>query len=443
MNELVTSRKRTDRAAVDLVVVGAGIIGSSIAERAARSGMTVTVIDRNRTPGFGSTSSSAGIIRVHALDFESCVMADEAIGAWSRWREFLEAPASENVAEFVRCGSYIFDDDTDALTRMNGIMDAAGVSFDSLDGDALAAALPWADTRRFGPAALPTDPAFWSEPVGRIERATFTPSSGYVGDPALAAQNIAARAMRAGVRFELGRAVVGFTDGATGTIVVELDDGSMVEGAAVVNAAGPHSRLINALAGVGSDFGVTLSSRREELHLIHTPSAVSMARDGAHIVDTDLSINFRPDGDDAILVGGNGAAIDGSTLVDNPDDFRMSPSRDAWFRHASRLARRIPGTTIPTTPTGIAGLYDVTEDWLPIYDRTDRPGFFVAIGTSGNQFKTAPIVGDLMVAMIAAQLDGIDTDVAPPSVALPLTGRAIDMTVFSRRRIPETGGARG
>ena len=50
-------------------------------------------------------------------------------------------------------------------------------------------------------------------------------------------------------------------------------------------------------------------------------------------------------------------------------------------------------------PVGLAALYDVTPDWAPIYDRTSLDGFYVAIGTSGNQFKNSPLVGTLMAAV--------------------------------------------
>ena len=42
---------------------------------------------------------------------------------------------------------------------------------------------------------------------------------------------------------------------------------------------------------------------------------------------------------------------------------------------------------------GIVACYDVTEDWNPVYDKSSLPGYFMAVGTSGNQFKNAGVVG--------------------------------------------------
>ena len=82
----------------------------------------------------------------------------------------------------------------------------------------------------------------------------------------------------------------------------------------------------------------------------------------------------------------------------------------------------------------MAGLYDVSDDWVPIYDRTDLDGYYVAIGTSGNQFKNAPMVGLVMAEIIEACEGGHDHDASPVSVRGPVTGNVIDLGHFSRRR---------
>ncbi|NTW39625.1 MAG: FAD-binding oxidoreductase, partial [Cellulomonadaceae bacterium] len=100
----------------------------------------------------------------------------------------------------------------------------------------------------------------------------------------------------------------------------------------------------------------------------------------------------------------------------------------------TRAARRLPALQIPTRPTGITGVYDVTPDWAPVYDRTDRDGFYVAIGTSGNQFKNAPLVGQLMAELIRAVEDGHDHDARPVQHRGRRTGLDLDLGAFSRLR---------
>jgi len=79
-------------------------------------------------------------------------------------------------------------------------------------------------------------------------------------------------------------------------------------------------------------------------------------------------------------------------------------------------------------------LYDVSDDWIPIYDKTDLDGFYVAIGTSGNQFKNSHIAAYCMTRLIAAVESGHDHDSDPVRVKMPYTGFDLDMGVFSRNR---------
>ena len=79
-------------------------------------------------------------------------------------------------------------------------------------------------------------------------------------------------------------------------------------------------------------------------------------------------------------------------------------------------------------------LYDVSDDWLPIYDRTDLDGFYVAIGTSGNQYKNAGVAGACMAELIDAVESGHDHDADPLVVTGRYTGLALDLGSFSRNR---------
>ena len=52
---------------------------------------------------------------------------------------------------------------------------------------------------------------------------------------------------------------------------------------------------------------------------------------------------------------------------------------------------------------GLQVLLRVADDWTPIYDRTDAPGFYVAMGTSGNSFKNAPLAGCFLAAIVVVR----------------------------------------
>jgi sarcosine oxidase subunit beta len=89
---------------------------------------------------------------------------------------------------------------------------------------------------------------------------------------------------------------------------------------------------------------------------------------------------------------------------------------------------------IPNERKGIVDLYDVSDDWIPIYDRSDLGGFYMAIGTSGNQFKNAPVVGHVMAELIDKVEHGHDHDNEPIKVKARYTGVDLDMAFYSRLR---------
>ena len=68
------------------------------------------------------------------------------------------------------------------------------------------------------------------------------------------------------------------------------------------------------------------------------------------------------------------------------------------------------------------------------YDESDLPGFYMAIGTSGNQFKNAPVAGAMMSELIIACEQGCDHDRDPLPFHLERAGRTISIGFFSRRR---------
>lgn len=426
----------------DLAIVGAGILGTATAMAAAAAGLSVVVIDRLGRPGHGSTSSSAGIIRVHAEDYASCALAEESLNAWREWRQFAKVPATEPAAEFVQCGTLILDGSAPFGERIVQVMDEAATEYYLLDEGQVAESWPEISLARFGGPFRIDDAAFWGPAKGTLGRSILTPSSGYVGDPMLAAVNLAAQAERSRARFLMGESVIAVERVGGRVRGLALASGTHITADAVLNAGGPASRHINALAGVGDDFVVHTTPVREELHYLPLPAEMSIVRSGLHLVDPDLGTNSRTDGH-GLLVGSNGAACDPLEVLDDPDVFADSPTRGRWEQSALRVAKRIPSLPVPRQVLGVAGVYDVSDDWLPIYDRTALDGFFVAMGTSGNQFKTAPIVGSLLAGLITRYLNGIDQDVNPYQFEMPFSGRVIDTAAFSRLRHPSTVGSRG
>jgi len=158
-------------------------------------------------------------------------------------------------------------------------------------------------------------------------------------------------------------------------------------------------------------------------------------------VDGDLGTYFRSHVDGQLIVGGAEPACDPLHWIDDPDMYDPRPTTQIWDAQVLRLARRIPSLRVPHRISGLGALYDVADDWIPIYDRTSLGGFYVAIGTSGNQFKNAPIVGRFMATLIRACENGHDHDADPVVVPGRFTKNAINLGHYSRLRQPHAESA--
>lgn len=245
------------------------------------------------------------------------------------------------------------------------------------------------DLGRFFPPRLAADPEFGAPADGELG-ALLNPSAGFVDDPRLAAANLADAARRCGATFRFRAEVASIS----------------------------HRAL------------------RQEVFTVPAPDGVRLDQGGPFVADLDLGQYFRPQPGGTVLFGGTEAECDGRHWVDDPDSSSDHPTVEVWETAMWRFARRVPAFGVPSAPVGLVALYDVSDDWVPLYDRSSLDGFFMACGTSGNQFKNAPMVGTLMRAIIDATLAGHDHDAEPVKVTGPHTGAAIDTGAFSRRRTP-------
>ena len=107
---------------------------------------------------------------------------------------------------------------------------------------------------------------------------------------------------------------------------------------------------------------------------------------------------------------------------------------DQWTTQAMRYAQRVPTLGIPSTAKGVVDLYDASTDWIPIYDSTSLGGYYMACGSSGNQYKNAPIAGKMMAALVDYCEAGNDHDSDPMTFRLPYIERDIDVGFYSRKR---------
>jgi sarcosine oxidase subunit beta len=418
----------------DAVIVGAGIIGAAVAFELAKKGYRTLNVDKLPTSGYGSTSNSCAIVRAHYSTYDGVAMAYEGFGYWKDWSGYLDSDDERGHAIYMQSGTVLFMLEGGHHEKVLPLFDLVGVPYEVWDNATMAERVPFFEHGTHGDPTRPEDNRFWAEPEGELVGGLYTPDSGYVSDPQLATHNLQRAAEAKGGTFTF-KAEVAEVRQADGRVTgITLTDGTQIDTPIVVNVAGPHSFVINKMAGVYDSMNIKTRALRHEVHHVPSPAGIDFESDGLHTSDSDLAIYVRPESGNNILIGSEDPPCDPQVWVDDPDDYDNVVSDEQWNAQVLRLARRMPSLGVPNEKKGIVDLYDVSDDWIPIYDRTDLAGFYVAIGSSGNQFKNAPVAGYCMAELIDAVEKGHDHDADPLVVTGLFTGLEMNMGFYRRNR---------
>ncbi len=418
----------------DVIIVGAGVIGSSIALGLSRNGFKTLNVDALPAAGYGSTSNSSGIIRPFYSAVESCALAHEARSRWLNWPDFLNSPDERGYAKYDECGMLMLMAEGDKTLFQNSFdaMQTVGVRFEFLSEDALHKQFPAFDLASFGPPKSLQESSFGVANDARISEGAFISDAGYVGDPQLAAHNLQRASEALGAQFRFNTKITSINRSGDRVGGVTTGTGEKIEAAIVINVAGPHSAEINSMAGITDELRVPTRPMRHEVAHVSTPASFGSGHRSCVVGDGDTGVYMRPDTGSSILIGSLDPPCDEKNYVDT--EHYSTELTEQWTRQVWRAAQRIPTLSIPNTARGLVGLYDATPDWIPVYDKSSFPGYYMAIGTSGNQFKNAPLIGDLMARLVMTCENGQDHDADPVGFHLPGLNRTVNLGFFSRLR---------
>ncbi|MCP4963411.1 MAG: FAD-binding oxidoreductase [Actinomycetia bacterium] len=424
----------SDNEHFDAIIIGAGVIGAAVGFELARKGYRTLNIDKLPAAGFGSTSNSCAIVRAHYSTYDGVAMAYEGFSYWKDWDNYLETVDESGNARYIQCGTVLLKLPGGHHEKVQPLFDRLGVPYEDWDRETLAERYAFYDQGIFGPARRPDDDEFWADPSGQVEGAIFTPDSGYVSDPQLSTHNLQRAAEAKGGVFRFRTEVVEIRSENNRVQGVTLADGNRIDANIVVNVAGPYSFIVNKMAGVYDSMNIKTKALRHEVHHVASPAGLDFEAEGIHTSDADLEIYIRPEAGNNILIGSEDPECDPKVWVDDPDNYDTAVSNEQWEAQVLRCARRIPSLGVPNEKRGVVDLYDVSDDWIPVYDRTGLDGFYVAIGSSGNQFKNAPVAGWCMAELIERVESGHDHDSDPVVVTGRYTGLQLNMSFYSRNR---------
>lgn len=418
----------------DAIIIGAGVIGAAVAFELAKLGWATLSLDRNSQAGHGSTSGSCAIIRTHYSTFDGTAFAWEAYHYWRDWADYLEAHDPNGLATFREVGCMVMKTEANGyLAKHMEHCAAIECPFEEWDSAKIKDRLPIYSLDSFAPARTLKDPEFGSSNGSELTGAVFWPKAGYVTDPALSAQNLAHAAKSRGARFRMGVEVAAILTEDGRTKGVRLTTGEDLFAPVVINVAGPASQAINSLADVLDDMTIATRPLRQEVVHVPAPDGFDFEAQGTVVSDGDIACYCRPEHGNHILIGSEDPECDNHQWVENDTDYNRDFT-DQWTTQAMRYGQRVPSLGIPGKTRGVVDLYDASTDWIPIYDKSSLPGFYMACGSSGNQYKNAPIAGKMMAALVAYCEADNDHDSAPLHFTLPYTGREIDVGFYSRKR---------
>jgi len=374
----------------DVVVIGAGVVGCSVAWHLATLGAgRVLVLDRGQI-GNGTSAMSSGILRTHYSVPQNVELAQRSWRFFDRFAEHLDDP--EASAGLVKCGYLIVAPEGEKVAPLReslAAQAARGIAVELLDARAAREKLPIA---RFDDAAL----------VGHEPEAGFA-------DATLTATSFARAARRRGVVFREGVAATGLAieGGRVRGVLTDDDAGGCIHTGMVVSAQNIWARELAAWTGIE----VPLVAERHRVLALAGPAPYTRAMPVFKDLGSAGMLYGRSYGGTQMLVS-EGTA--GEVLA-TPDTTQGEVSMDLVAHIGEQVAARFPGWEEAALASSWTGVYDVTPDWNPVLGPVPGlEGLVVAFGFSGHGFKLSPAIG----RVLAQAALGLSTDVSLAPYAL-------------------------
>ena len=353
----------------DFVVLGAGVMGTSVAfHLARRKAGRIVVVDQGLV-GQGMSGRSSALIRMHYSFPPEVQLAVKSLEMLRHWTDLTGAPGDFRKTGFVRI---VPEHETKRLESNVAMQRSLGVN---------AVVITSRELRELEPD--------WR--VDDVAAAAYEPDSGY-GDGAGVARDLLARARELGVEYRPETRVLDLTIDGGRLRGVKTDRGD-IEAPLVVAATGPWSRPLFARAGLD----LPIETEYHQVAILKNPPGMKWP--ACACIDSITNTYFRSEVGDLTLVG----TFRGGRGVD-PDAFPQSPSDESLGETASAVARRVPALDDAGIVKGITGVYDMTPDSRPLLGQVPGiTGLHVVAGFSGMGFKISPAVGLAMSELI---LDG-------------------------------------
>jgi len=353
----------------EVVVIGGGCTGASIAFHLAERGVRRVVLLEKGALASGPTGRSTAIVRQHYSNEVTARMALESLRVFQKWGDRVGGTCG-----FVQTGFLVGvrEGERAALEGNVALQRGVGIDVRIVSGGELS---------RLEPELFTED----------LVAAAYEPEAGYC-DPVSTTTSLADAARARGARIVQSREVTGIRLEGGRVAGVDTSAGP-IAAPSVVNAAGAWAHRLAATVGVE----LPIEPSRHPVCAFHRPPDFGRAP----MIYADFVHQFymRPETGDLCLVGSIDPAAAGN-LAD-PDRYNEGVDLETISEFGGLVSRRYPALERGFSRGGWAGIYDVTPDWHPVLDAIDGiPGLFVAAGFSGHGFKLCPAVGSMMAGLV-------------------------------------------
>lgn len=352
----------------DVLVVGGGINGTSVAFNLARRGVRVTLIEKDFIAA-GPTGRSSAIVRQHYSNEVTARMALRSLRIWQNFDDVVGGDPGFRQTGFLLGAS---EENLDALKANIALQQSVGINTRFVSPEEMRALEPHLSTENVAGAA-------------------YEAEGGYA-DAAGAANAFAAAARRLGATILQGTLVTSIQTEAGRVTGVVTNQGPIAAGAVIV-AAGPWTPLLAKTA----EIDLPISACRVQVCFYRWPADFR-----GHMVYADFvnRIYLRPETGRQMLVGSVDPA-EAEDRVDDPDHFNERPDFETVTLFAEQASRRYPDMQRGVSAGGYASVYDITPDWHPIIDELPGiAGLYCCAGGSGHSFKLSPATGEMVAGLV-------------------------------------------
>ena len=369
----------------DVVVVGGGVNGASIAYALAARGVTRVVLCEKAALASGASGRSSALVRMHYTNEWDARLAFASFPVFKHWTEIMGGPSVFTHTGFVNVVAPPY---ADALRKNVEMLRSIGINTVALSPGELRDLQPFANVEDLGAAA-------------------WEPESGYA-DPAATVEGFRRRGHELGARILQWTAVTKILRRGSRVLGVETSAGRIDAGAVVV-AAGAWA------PGLCREIGLEIPARVKGLDTVQVTRPAALAQPHLVFIDNVQGSYFRPESGIRTIVG-----VPCQDWDLDPDAPTVLPP-GAPTVGAQILTHRIPAMEGATLERGYRAFDCYSRDRHAILGRVDGiDGLYLATAFSGSGFKIAPAVGMCVAELI---VDG--------------RAKTVDIEAFNLRRFAE------